>query len=290
MSKSSYYVPESSQWPIIASVGLFVIMLGAINWVHAHPIGPYLFFAGALIIAYVMFGWFKVVIWESRGGLHSPQMDRSYRWGMSWFIFSEVMFFGAFFGALFYARLLSVPWLGGASSHHEMTHLLMWPDFKAVWPLLISPDPSKYVMIKHAMGAWGLPAINTLLLLTSGVTITWAHWALKKSKRGQLVLGLLLTILLGLAFLCCQAFEYHHAYEELGLTLNSGIFGTTFFMLTGFHGAHVTIGTIMLIVIWCRSLKGHFSADHHFGFEAVSWYWHFVDVVWLFLFIFVYWL
>ena len=140
------------------------------------------------------------------------------------------------------------------------------------------------------MEAWGLPTLNTLILLTSGVTVTWAHWALKKMNRSQLILGLLLTVVLGITFLCLQAFEYGHAYEELGLSLDSGIYGTTFFMLTGFHGAHVTLGTIMLMVILVRAIKGHFSPHNHFAFEGVAWYWHFVDVVWLFLYIFVYWL
>ena len=140
------------------------------------------------------------------------------------------------------------------------------------------------------MGAWGIPAINTLILLTSGVTVTWAHWGLLNSNRKQLIAGLAMTVALGIAFLCLQAYEYHHAYESLGLTLGSGAYGATFFMLTGFHGFHVTLGTIMLIVILLRSMKGHFTADHHFGFEGVAWYWHFVDVVWLLLFVLVYWL
>ena len=284
-----YYVPDASHWPIVGSVGLCFLMLGAINWLHAHVVGSYLFAVGALIVVYMMYGWFSVVVWESRSGLHNAQVDRSFRWGMSWFIFSEVMFFAAFFGALFYARMFSIPWLSGAS-FHSMTHYLLWPDFKAAWPLLLNPDQSLFLGAKHAMGPWGLPAINTALLLTSGITITWAHWALKKNQRGQLMLSLGLTVLLGAAFLVCQAYEYHHAYTELGLTLDAGMYGTTFFMLTGFHGAHVTIGTIMLIVTWLRCAKGHFEPKQHFAFEAVSWYWHFVDVVWLFLFIFVYWL
>ncbi len=140
------------------------------------------------------------------------------------------------------------------------------------------------------MHAWGIPAINTLILLSSGVTVTWAHWGLKKNDRTQLILGLMATVALGFLFLVLQAYEYHHAYTELNLTLHSGIYGTTFFMLTGFHGLHVTLGATMLLVILMRSLKGHFTADHHFAFEAVAWYWHFVDVVWLGLFVFVYWL
>jgi len=140
------------------------------------------------------------------------------------------------------------------------------------------------------MAAWGIPAINTLLLLSSGVTITIAHWALKENRRGQLVLFMAFTIALGVLFIALQAFEYSHAYSELNLKLSTGAYGSTFFMLTGFHGLHVTIGAIMLLVVWLRVLRGHFTPDRHFAFEAVAWYWHFVDVVWLGLFIFVYWL
>jgi cytochrome c oxidase subunit 3 len=199
---------------------------------------------------------------------------------MGWFIFSEVMFFAAFFGALFYARVLSVPWLG------DLENKLLWPDFSAQWPTAgpAAADPFT------PMGAWGIPALNTLLLLSSGVTVTWAHWALKMNNRPQLILGLIATIVLGVTFLGFQAYEYIHAYSELNLKLTTGIYGSTFFMLTGFHGFHVTVGAIMLMVILARCIAGHFQPDHHFAFEAVSWYWHFVDVVWLLLFILVYWL
>lgn len=284
-----YYVPAQSHWPIVGSIGLGAMAVGIANILHDKGIGHYLFFAGSLIMAWMMFGWFRDVIKESHQGLYSKQMDKSFRWGMVWFIFSEVMFFGAFFGALFYARLLSVPWLGGAGEGLE-THQFLWPSFQASWPLLATPDPEAFTQAVKPMGAWGLPAINTLLLLTSGATITWAHWGLFKNNRKQLVIGLALTIALGVAFLACQAIEYYEAYTHYQIKLDGGIYGSTFFMLTGFHGAHVTLGTIMLITIFLRSAKGHFSSEKHFAFEAVAWYWHFVDVVWLFLFVFVYWL
>lgn len=284
----SYYVPEPSHWPIVGSVGLTTTLTGAALWFHHHTFAPHIFFLGAAILIFMMVGWFGTVIDESERGLYDAQVDRSFRWGMVWFIFSEVCFFGGFFGALFFSRIWTVPLLGGA--YHPITHYISWPDFKAVWPLLVNPDNTKFVGAHEAMGAWGLAAINTLILLTSGVTITWAHHALKHNKRKQLIIGMSLTILLGIIFLLCQATEYHEAYTEMGLTLDAGIYGSTFFMLTGFHGAHVTIGTIMLIVILARCIRGHFTPERHFGFEAVAWYWHFVDVVWLFLFIFVYWL
>lgn len=289
--KGEYYVPESSKWPIVGSVGLFALMVGIINWLHGHSAGPVIFMIGAIILVYMMYGWFGDVIKESIGGLHNAQMDRSYRGSMYWFIFSEVMFFAAFFGALFYARVLSGPWLAGdGGSTFQVTHSLLWPDFKFDWPLLINPDPKAYVGPSQVIGAAGLPLINTLLLLTSGVTITWAHWALKKDNRFQLLIGLGFTIMLGMLFLLVQCYEYYEAYHVMGLKLSSGMYGTTFFMLTGFHGAHVTIGTVMLIVCWLRCAKGHFKPKQHFAFEAISWYWHFVDVVWLLLYVFVYWL
>jgi cytochrome c oxidase subunit 3 len=287
-SQGSYYVPEPSPWPIIGSIGLFVGLFGVASWLHNIWYGPYLFFVGAITLIFMMFGWFGAVISESRAGLYNDQVDRTYRWAMAWFIVSEVCFFGAFFGALFYARFWSIPMLAGHV--HPITHYLLWPDFNYVWPMIKNPNNTLFVGPKAPMGAWGLPAINTMLLLSSGVTITWAHWALKYNQRFKLIIGLAATVALGITFLCLQALEYHHAYEHFGLTLNSGMYGTTFFMLTGFHGAHVTIGTIMLIVILCRSILGHFTPDDHFAFEGVAWYWHFVDVVWLFLFVFVYWL
>lgn len=284
-----YYVPEQSYWPIVGAIGLGSFVIGAATLIHGKTFGPYIFLISISIICFMMFGWFRNVIQESMNGLYSPQMDRSFRWGMIWFIFSEVMFFATFFGALFYARHLSVPWLGGLGAKGA-AHTFLWQDFVAQWPLLHNPDPTKFANPHEAMGAWGLPSINTIVLLTSGATITYAHHGLLNNQRKKLIVGLFLTFTLGAIFLGLQAAEYHEAYKEMGLTLASGIYGTTFFVLTGFHGMHVTVGTIMLIIIWLRCLKGHFEPKHHFAFEAVAWYWHFVDVVWLILFIFVYWL
>jgi len=243
-------------------------------------------------MAVTLFQWFRDAALESERGLYGKNVDISFRWSMSWFIFSEVMFFAAFFGALFYTRVLSVPWLADAE-----TGSLLWQGFQATWPTA-GPGLTEGVnaltgVSPHAftpMGAWGIPAINTLLLLSSGVTLTWAHWGLKKGNRTQLILGLAMTVALGATFLALQVYEYHHAYTEMGLTLGAGVYGATFFMLTGFHGFHVLVGTTMLIVMLLRSIAGHFTAEHHFAFEAVSWYWHFVDVVWVLLFILVYWL
>lgn len=289
-SKDKYYVPPPSRWPLIGSVGIFCLLFGLGNWLHGNHFGTFLFALGVIVIIYMVFGWFGEVIRENEAGLlDNPQVERSYRWGMIWFIFSEVVFFATFFGALFYARVLSVPWLGGEGAG-DLTHVLLWPNFVSQWPLLITPDPNLVPGPESVMNTWGIPALNTLILLTSGVTLTIAHWGLLKQKRTQLIIGQLLTVLLGILFLSMQVVEYGEAYTEKGLRLNTGIYGNTFFMLTGFHALHVTLGTTMLIVILGRILKGHFTPSHHFAFEAVAWYWHFVDVVWLFLFIFVYWI
>ncbi|MEZ7208365.1 cytochrome c oxidase subunit 3 [Pseudoalteromonas sp. DY56-GL79] len=285
--QEKYYVPEQSPWPIVGAFALFFIAVGAgltiIQLKSASNSGVMLLLVGIAVLIYMIFGWFRNVIQESQTGLYSAQMDRSFKQGMGWFIFSEVMFFAAFFGALFYARMIAVPWLGGASNNAS-TNKVLWPQFEAVWPLLTTPDGT----VTQAMGWQGLPLINTIILLASSVTLSFAHVALEKEQRAKVKAFLGLTVLLGVAFLTLQVEEYIHAYQDLGLTLQSGVYGNTFFLLTGFHGFHVTLGAIILFVIWIRVLKGHFTAKNHFAFQAGAWYWHFVDVVWLCLFVFVY--
>ncbi|KPV98061.1 MAG: cytochrome c oxidase subunit 3 [Pseudoalteromonas spongiae] len=283
-----YYVPEQSQWPIVGAVALFLIAIGAGLAVmqtakQQGGFGFHILILGIAVLLYMLFGWFKNVIDESQGGLYSSQMDRSFKQGMAWFIFSEVMFFMAFFGALFYARTFAVPWLGG-DSNNAMTNEVLWPSFEAVWPLVSTPGGTE----TQVMGWQGLPLINTIILLTSSVTLHFAHTAIEHGKRTQLKAMLGFTIALGAIFLALQGEEYVHAYQDLGLTLDSGIYGNTFFLLTGFHGMHVTLGTLILLVVFIRILKGHFSEEKHFAFQAAAWYWHFVDVVWLCLFVFVY--
>ncbi|BBB27633.1 cytochrome c oxidase subunit 3 [Amphritea japonica] len=292
MSSQAYYVPAQSRWPILASVSLFLMAYGAgtlINALSADSgglLGLGFLLLGALSMGLILVGWFGHVIDESGQGLYSDQMDRSFRWGMSWFIFSEVMFFAAFFGTLFYVRILAVPWLGGEGEKGVSN--MLWQGFKATWPLMSTPDMKAFPGPKGLIDPLHLPLINTLLLLSSSVTVTVAHYRLKQDRRPQVILWLLLTVVLGCAFLVFQALEYIEAYHELGLTLQAGIYGATFFILTGFHGMHVTLGTLMLLIILLRVIRGHFAPDHHFGFEAVSWYWHFVDVIWVGLFLFVY--
>lgn len=285
----TYYVPAQSHWPFVGAIALFLIAIGAGQVVSTLASeegswGGWVLLAGICLVIYMVYGWFNNVIEESMSGKYSAQMDSSFKQGMSWFIFSEVMFFAAFFGALLYARVFSVPWLDGAGNNF-MTGEVLWPEFTASWPLIKTPDGTETT----AMGWYGLPLLNTILLLTSSITAHFAHVALEQDKRKQLKIWLGLTILLGLTFLFFQVEEYAHAYsEEMKLYLDSGIYGNTFFMLTGFHGMHVTLGTIMLIVVFMRVLKGHFTPKKHFAFQAASWYWHFVDVVWVLLFVFVY--
>jgi len=332
MSQTSekYFVPEPSTYPLMGAVALLLMGSGASFWVNQIEAGPWMVAFGFAILIYMLFGWFGTVARESEGGQYGAQVGQSFRFSMMWFIFSEVMFFAAFFGTLFYVRHIGVPDLGSVDGN------LFWPAFKAVWPtagplgvleMTMTPTAGKITLglalmiaagaavtyahkpLEHgqrgqlqlvlvltvvlvglflgAMTVEWLPAINTALLLASAATLTWAHWSIRNGNRGQFNLFLAVTIALGVVFLGCQATEYTHAYHE-GLKLTSGIYGSTFFMMTGFHGLHVTIGVIMLTVMLFRSLAGHFTAERHFAFEAAAWYWHFVDYVWLLLFIVVY--
>ncbi len=297
-SEQHYFVPHGSIYPSILSAGLLTLISGFIftlaidkskDLAYLETPGKWMMIVGAIIILTMVFKWMGTVITESLTSKYHGWEDKSFRIGMIVFICSEVAFFCAFFGALFYMRVISVPHLAGYDAD-----ITPYKSFLATWP---SAGPGGNVLGTvfevpkfEVMKPWGLAAINTALLLTSGATITWAHWALIKNNRKQLIIGMFATVALGIAFLACQAVEYHHAYTEMGLTLGTGAYGATFFMLTGFHGFHVMLGTIMLIVILIRCMKGHFTPEHHFGFEGVAWYWHFVDVVWLGLFIFVYWL
>jgi cytochrome c oxidase subunit III len=290
-TSGTYYIPHKATWPVMATAGLVTMLAGFANYLNGSSVGSIMMIMGLVIFIVMLAGWFTLQSGESESGMYSTQVGISYRMGMMWFIFSEVMFFAVFFGTLWYTRNLSVPWLGGEGTG-AATKELLWPSFEAHWPTngpgnLINGKATKDGEFE-AMGAWGLPLLNTLLLLSSGVTCTWAHHGLLAKNRNQLIKGLIATVSLGFLFVLCQATEYHEAYTEMGLTLGTGIYGSTFFMLTGFHGFHVCVGAIILSVVLFRSWKGHFSPENHFAFEAAAWYWHFVDVVWLGLFIFVY--
>ena len=281
---SAYYVPSPTPWPLILTIGLVLVIFGVAGVLNnTYSPTPYLV-VGIPLSIFILFKWFGGVIAESEGGAYNQQVDATYRWAMSWFIFSEVMFFGAFFGALFYARQLSLPWLAGSGAELT-TNEFLWNGFEAAWP---SNGPAEMGGEFQTIPAWGLPFINTVLLISSSFTVTWAHHALRENHRRACILWMWATVALGSVFLVLQAEEYIEAYSHLNLTLGSGIYGSTFFMLTGFHGMHVTLGTLMLIIITLRLMRGHFKPESHFGFEGVAWYWHFVDVVWLGLFVFVY--
>ena len=309
-TEGSYYVPEQSKLPLASALGMGTMAFGAASWVIEGGTST-VFLIGTAIMAAVMYKWWSIVIEENTQGIVSDQLKYSYVLGMYWFIFSELMFFVCFFGSLFYVRVLVGPWLGGEAAIGvfddtatdaaiaNATHL--WNEYDPTWPPLITPDQTvnaegaKFVGPQEAMsfpgwerlGSW-LPLYNTIVLISSSLTVDKAHHALKDGNRQAFIRWLGLTVFLGGVFLVLQAEEYVHAYKELGLTLDSGIYGTTFFLLTGFHGAHVTLGTIMLLISFLRGLKGHFNETDHFGFEAAAWYWHFVDVIWIGLFFIVY--
>ena len=282
-----YFVPGPSRHPVMSAIGLFFVILGAGQWINGASWGAYALAFGMVFWLTVLFQWFREAAMESESGLYGHKIDLSYRWSMSWFIFSEVMFFGAFFTALWWARMNALPALGGVENS------LLWPDFAAVWPSVqagVTGSPGGIVEPFQTMGPFWLPTINTGLLLTSGVTLTIAHHALQEGNRSKTITFMWATVILGVIFLAVQGYEYYYAYSALNLKMSSGIFGSTFYMLTGFHGFHVFVGMLMLLFITLRLQKGHFTAKSHFGFEGAAWYWHFVDVVWLGLYILVYWL
>lgn len=288
MNTSSYYVPPQSKLPFYTAAALFALVIG-LTMVLTTDLAVIPFIIAAIAVASVMalsYIWFSAVVNENLTNLHSDQMDRSYRWGMFWFITTEVLFFGAFFATLFHTKLVSLPWLAGELGREYNT--ILWEQFVYTWPLLSNPNPEIFSGPKGIIDPLGLPLVNTILLISSSFTVSFAHHALKSNHRRQVVWWLLASILMGAIFLFFQGEEYVEAYQHYSLTLDSGIYGATFFILTGFHGMHVTLGAIMLTVILLRVMRGHFTPEKHFGFEAVSWYWHFVDVVWIGLFLFVY--
>jgi len=281
-----YFVPGPSRHPVMAATGLFFVILGASQWVNGVAWGAWSLAFGMVWWLGTLFQWFRDSVAESEGGLYGRKIDLSFRWSMSWFIFSEVMFFGAFFTALWWARSHSVPSLG------SIDNALLWPDFKAVWPSIaagVTASPANIVEPFTTLSPFWLPTINTALLLSSGVTLTIAHHALRENHRNRAIAFMWMTVVFGIVFLFVQGYEYAHAYSELNLKLTSGVYGSTFYLLTGFHGFHVFVGMVMLLFITLRMQKGHFTADKHFGFEGAAWYWHFVDVVWLGLYVIVYW-
>lgn len=257
-----YHLVEPSPWPIVGSVAAFILTVGAVVWMHGGTTIPMI--VGFVGVLYTMFGWWRDLIREGGKGFHTPVVQIGFRYGMILFIASEVMFFVAWFWAFFDAALFV----------NEGINYARVEATGGVWP----PHGIE------ALDPWHLPLLNTLILLTSGTTVTWAHHALLENDREGLKWGLVCTVVLGVLFSLCQAYEYSHVHFDF----SGNIYGATFFMATGFHGFHVIVGTIFLAVCLGRALAGQFTPERHFGFEAAAWYWHFVDVVWLFLFAFVY--
>ncbi|WHZ10616.1 MAG: Cytochrome c oxidase polypeptide III [Burkholderiaceae bacterium] len=282
-----YFVPAPSRFPATTAFGLLLVIFGATMWINERDWGMYVFVLGLALWLVTLFQWFWTTAHESEHKNYGHKVDLSFRWSMSWFIFSEVLFFGAFFTALWWTHEHSVPMLG------SVDNAILWPDFKAAWPSAapgITASPANLIAPFTVMTPFWIPTINTALLLSSAVTVTIAHHLLRADRRALTIVFMWITVILGASFLGLQSYEYIHAYTELNLKLTSGVYGSTFFMLTGFHGFHVFIGTLMLISITIRLMSGHFTPKRHFGFEGAAWYWHFVDVVWLGLYVFVYWL
>ena len=285
-SDDPYYIPEPSPWPIVAMLAIFSLLMGAAFSINGVGFGSLLIVVGFVLLGYMFFGWFGDVVEENMSGKYSGQVDNSFRQGMFWFISSELFFFATFFGSLYYIRNISVEWLGG-TGYLAATHEFITSQFVSQWP---TAGPLNLGGSFALVNTWGVPAINTAILLSSGLTLTWAHWGLKNENRKQLIRGLTMTVVLGVIFVIMQIQEYAHAYGALNLTLESGVYGSTFYLVTGFHGFHVIVGALMLAAVLGRSMKGHFTEENHFAFEAAAWYWHFVDVVWLGLFVLVYWM
>lgn len=276
--KHDYHLVNPSPWPLVSSVAATIMALGGVIWMKGmfglEKGTSYVFFAGLAGVLYSMFGWWRDVVKESRAGDHTPVVGLGLRYGMILFIASEVMFFVAWFWVFFEMALF-----------HQHRTLSSIEEVRAAW----ATWPPHGV---ETVPAWHLPLVNTLTLLLSGTTVTWAHHALQTGDRKGAKWGLILTVVLGVLFTTIQVYEYHHILEHKYFfnteAVNSGLYGSAFFMATGFHGFHVLVGTIFLLVCLLRLLSGQFTPQKHFGFEAAAWYWHFVDVVWLFLFAFIY--
>ncbi len=274
----TYYLPQPTPWPILGCVALPTMAIGAAAWVNHVSQGAYVLAAGVLLLLVMLIGWFGTVIRESDCRLYNGQVNTSLRQGMAWFIFTEAIIFGALFGALFYLRLYAVPHLASGET------ATLWPGFRPGWPTA-GPDFSGSFT---AMKAWGIAAINTVVLLSSGVVVSLANSAIARGNLVRFKPALALVIVLGVIFLCLQTSEYYRAFTRLNLSFSTGPYGATFFFLTGLHGLHVAIGALFPSVVLIRTLRGQITQQHHFAFTAASWYWHFVDTVWVLLFIFVY--
>ena len=277
---SHYYVPPPTSYPVIINLGLFILTLGFVLRLSAITPGIVPMLAGIAVVLYGAFGWLGKIICENESGDYHPWEDRSFRIGMAYFIFSEIAFFGSFLLALMYVRTFSMPEL--ASMEPQFT---LWPGFKGEWP---SGGPKSQAFTP--LGAWGLPAVNSILMLASSVSLMWARSGISTANRGQMITGLAIAIASGVAFLFQQAMEFRHA-AEFGVTLASGVYGTNFYTLSAVHGAHMLVGIIMLAVLLLRAFHGHFKPESHVGLDIVAWYWNFAVVTpGLLVFVYFYWL
>jgi len=284
----TYYVPDHSIWPIVGTLGLFGFAVGSLNFSSLW--GMIVFSLGALTLLVMLFGWMHDVVRESGADLYDAQMGRTFRWGMFWLLLGETFFFGTALGALIYVRFASLPWMAGTGSGGSiMTHYVLWPNFQNTWPLLVGPNPNAFPLPKMTPTAWGLPLLNTLILLMSAITAIFSWRALLTKKQQLAIAGMSVTLLLGLAFLVSQVYFLFQLATKYGVTIASGIYGSLFYFLNTFHLIHIVVGLILFAVILLLTIKNHFNAERTFGFSASVLFWSFLTVIWLFIFVCVYW-
>ncbi len=286
----TYYVPEHSSRPIMTAIGLFFLGLGAIFLTEEPHVGLVLAGMGAVIIVITLFLWFRDVVIESRKGLHDDQMDRTYRWGMFWFLFAQFMLMGGFFGTLVYASTVVLPTLSGTSGvANHLTHLLLWPNFSSQWPPLQTPNPQEFIGPHHIVTAWGWPAINTLLMLISVITLAIAHHSMNKRGHNKLFnICLIITFIIGIIVAVVQFDSIISAASHYGITLGSGIYGSFFMMIHVLVFLNIFISLLILLFLIPRCWLGHFNQQRHFAIDAISWLWYFSGAMWLITFILVY--
>lgn len=282
-----YYVPEQSVWPIIGALSLLLFAIGSLNFTELW--GLIVFAIGTITLLYMLCGWLSSVVRESRSGLYDAQMNRTFRWGMFWFIFCEFFTFGILLGAIIYERVGVIPWLAGQGSGGSvLTNYLLWPDFSASWPLIKNPDPATFAGLKDVPSAWGLPTLNTLVALCSAVTVLFALWAIKNKQTRATITGLVVTFFLGIAFAVMQFDHARILIKQYDMTISSGIYGSLVWMVGGFHFLNLLVGLILLFVVGFRYTLGHFNEKHHFAIEATAWYWAFISAMWLIIYLCIY--
>jgi cytochrome c oxidase subunit 3 len=285
----TYYVPEHSSRPITTAIGLFFLGLGSILLTENPSAGIVLFIIGVLITGLTLIFWFRDVILENRRGLHDAQMDRTYRWGMFWYLISQAALVLTFFGAVFFARLIIIPGLGGhIDDAFKVTHLLLWPDFTSHWPLANNPDPSSFEGPSEIMTIWGWPLVNLLLVVLNVLFVISAQKAVKKNLHRLVTKNMMAVTLLGATFLGLHIYSLYEAIFDYGISLDSGIYGSTFVMINVLIILNVFITLLVMIFLLPRCIKGEFGAKHHFAIDAIAWLWYFIAAMWFLSFLFLY--